>query len=81
MEETLHIVIDDYHLIENYVIHKMMIQFIEQLPEHIHVYLTTRTALPLPIAKWRVKQWVYEVTTDHLRFTYQEAGQFYAMKI
>ncbi|QDQ02167.1 hypothetical protein FOH38_17645 [Lysinibacillus fusiformis] len=80
MEETLHIVIDDYHLIENYVIHKMMIQFIEQLPEHIHVYLTTRTALPLPIAKWRVKQWVYEVTTDHLRFTYQEAGQFYAMK-
>lgn len=80
MEETLHIVMDDYHLIENQLIHQMMTQFIEQLPAHVHVYLTTRTALPLPIAKWRVKQWLYEFTTDHLRFTYQEIGQFYAMK-
>ncbi|MFJ7734768.1 LuxR C-terminal-related transcriptional regulator [Lysinibacillus sp. NPDC097287] len=80
MEATLHIVMDDYHLIENTLIHQMMTQFIEQLPEHVHVYLTTRTALPLPIAKWRAKQWVCEFNTDQLRFTHQEAKQFYAMK-
>ncbi|MEK4426857.1 LuxR C-terminal-related transcriptional regulator [Solibacillus sp. FSL K6-1523] len=80
MEENLHIVMDDYHLIENTLIHQMMTQLIEQLPEHVHVYLTTRTALPLPIAKWRAKQWLCELNTDQLRFTYQEARQFYAMK-
>ena len=54
---------DDYLLIENEVIHNMLINLIEQLPAHIHVYLTTRTVLPLPIAKWRVKQWVQELNT------------------
>ena len=79
-EKTLYIVMDDYHLIENTVIHQMMTKFIEQLPAHVHVYLTTRTALPLPIAQWRVKQWVHEFNTDHLRFTYQESKQFFDVK-
>lgn len=79
-EKTLHIAIDDYHLIENEVIHQMMTKFIEQLPAHVHVYLNTRTALPLPIAKWRVKQWVQEFNTEHLRFTYQETMQFLSLK-
>ncbi|KOS69080.1 hypothetical protein AEA09_11355 [Lysinibacillus contaminans] len=79
-EKTLYIVMDDYHLIENTVIHQMMTKLIEQLPKHVHVYLTTRTALPLPIAKWRVKQWVQEFNTEHLRFTYQETKQFFSLK-
>lgn len=79
-EKTLHIAIDDYHLIENEVIHQMMTKFIEQLPAHVHVYLTTRTAIPLPIAKWRVKQWVQEFNTEHLRFTYKETKQFFSLK-
>ena len=80
IEKKLHIVMDDYHLIENEVIHKMIINLIEQLPAHIHIYLTSRTVLPLPIAKWRVKQWVQELNTDHLRFTYQETKHFFSLK-
>lgn len=80
IEKKLHIVMDDYHLIENEVIHKMIINLIEQLPAHIHIYLTSRTVLPLPIAKWRVKQWVQELNSDHLRFTYQETKHFFSLK-
>lgn len=80
IEKKLHLVMDDYHLIENEVIHNMLINLIEQLPAHIHVYLTTRTVLPLPIAKWRVKQWVQELNTEHLRFTYQETKHFFSLK-
>lgn len=80
LNSDLHIAIDDYHLINHPAIHQMMNQLIEQLPEHVHLYVTTRTSLPWPIAKWRVKQWVREVTTDHLRFTFQEAKQFFELK-
>ena len=80
IEKKLHIVMDDYHLIENEVIHNMLINLIEQLPAHIHVYLTTRTVLPLPTAKWRVKQLVQELNTEHLRFTYQETKHFFSLK-
>ncbi|WP_313893186.1 LuxR C-terminal-related transcriptional regulator [Psychrobacillus sp.] len=79
-EKALHIAIDDYHLIENDTIHQMMTRLIEHLPAHVHIYLATRTVLPLPIAKWRVKQWVQEFNIEHLRFTYQETKQFFSLK-
>ncbi|QUG39994.1 hypothetical protein KD050_11740 [Psychrobacillus sp. INOP01] len=75
--ETIHIVVDDYHLVENDTIHQMMVQFIEFLPENIQVYLTSRTDLPLPIAKWRVKSWLREISMEQLSFTYEEAKLFY----
>ncbi|NUU62474.1 hypothetical protein [Paenibacillus agri] len=64
LEDSLHIVIDDYHFIHDAFIHRLMTQLIERLPEQAHVYLTTRTTLPLPVAKWRVKQWVHEINTE-----------------
>lgn len=79
-KKSFHLVMDDYHLIENETIHRTMIKLIEQLPSYVHIYLTTRTALPLPIAIWRVKQWVHECNTEHLRFTYQETKQFFSLK-
>ena len=79
-EKSFHLVMDDYHLIENETIHQMMKKLIEQLPAHVHIYMTSRTIVPLPIAIWRVKQWVQEFTTEHLRFTYQETKQFFSLK-
>lgn len=79
-EKPLHIVFDDYHLIENAVIHQMMTKLIEQSPEHVHFYISTRTELQLPIAKWHAKQWVYELDASQLRFTSQELQQFYSLK-
>ncbi|WP_212391647.1 LuxR C-terminal-related transcriptional regulator [Sporosarcina beigongshangi] len=71
------IVIDDYHLIENDDIHDMMTRFINYLPNTCRVYMASRTELPLPLEKWRVKSWLAEVGIEQLRFTYEEARQYY----
>lgn len=76
-ERRIHIVIDDYHLIGNPVIHDMMARFIGYLPSNICIYLASRAELSLPLAKWRVKEWITEIGVDQLRFTYKEMERFY----
>lgn len=71
------IVIDDYHLIESPVIHKMMARFIDYLPDNTYLFLVSRTELPLPLAKWRVQESLTEVGVDQLRFTYEETEHLY----
>lgn len=77
---NIHIVIDDYHLIDNPAIHEMMTRCVDYLPGNVRIYLASRTDLPLPIAKWRVKAWLTELNADQLRFTYEEVEQFYKNK-
>ena len=77
IQGTIHIVIDDYHLIEKPVIHETMIRFIDYLPSNTCMYLTSRTELPLPLARWRAKGWLMEIGMDQLRFTYEEVKRFY----
>lgn len=80
-QSRIHIVIDDYHLIENPVIHDMMARFIDYLPRNTCVYLTSRSEIPLPIANWHLKEWVTEIGVDQLRFTYEEMDRFYEKRI
>lgn len=80
IERPLSIVLEDYHLIDNKVIHQMLTQLIEYLPDNVHVYVTSRENLPLPIAKWRVKSWLNEISTEQLCFTFEEIEQFYEKK-
>lgn len=80
IESPVHIVLDDYHHIELDIIHEMISRLINYLPDHIHLYIASRTKLPLPIASWRVKNWVSEIGTDELSFTYQEVEVFYQKK-
>ena len=75
---NIHIVMDDYHLIDNPVIHDIMARFIDYLPKNTDVYMTSRTVLPLPFAKWRVKGWLTEIGVDQLRFTYDEVERYYS---
>lgn len=77
---TVQIVMDDYHLIDNDTIHEMMTRFIDYLPNNVHVYMTSRAELPLPITKWRVKSWLSEIGKEQLRFTYEDIKRFYEKK-
>lgn len=80
LKRPISIVLDDYHLINNKVIHQMLKQLIEYLPDNVHVYVTSRESLPLPIAKWRVKSWLNEINMEQLCFTFEEIQQFYKEK-
>lgn len=70
------IVLDDYHFIQNEQIHDFLIQLIEYLPNNVHLYFTSRKAVPFPLAKWRVKQWVQELNLSHLKFNRQDTKLF-----
>lgn len=80
IQQPISIVLDDYHVIENPVIHQLMTQFVEYLPSHVHIYMSSRSVPALPIAKWRVKQWIHEIHSGHLRFTLQEVKRFFSCK-
>lgn len=70
------LVLDDYHLIENPLIHSMMVRFIEYLPDNVRLLITSRADLPLPLARWRVQETLYEIGVDQLRFTQKEVEDF-----
>lgn len=76
IETPFSIVLDDLHIIENPIIYKMVENFIEYLPSHIHLFITTRSTLPLPTTKWHVKQIINEINTDDIRFSPYEVLQF-----
>lgn len=80
IREVVHLVLDDYHFIENELIHGMFSRFIENLPGNIRVYITSRTELPLPVAKWRVKSWLTEIDQTQLRFTLEEVERYFQKK-
>lgn len=65
-------VLDDYHLINNKVIHEGMAYLIDHLPPSMHLVLSSRVDPPLPLARYRVRGDLTEIRTDDLRFTRAE---------
>lgn len=80
VQKVIHIVFDDYHLIENNSIHEMVSLFIENVPSNVRVYMASRTELPFPIAKWRAKSWLTEIDREQLSFTYEEIERYFQKK-
>ncbi|HEY5004741.1 MAG TPA: LuxR C-terminal-related transcriptional regulator [Ktedonobacteraceae bacterium] len=75
-QEPIVLVLDDYHTITDSTIQKQMAYFIEHLPPHMHIVLSTRLDPYLPLARLRMRRQVLEVRMDALRFTYEEATLF-----
>jgi len=69
-------VLDDYHLIQNRVIHEAITFLLEHMPAQMHLILTTRADPPLPLARWRARSQLLELRQQDLRFTPEEAADF-----
>ncbi|ARK24932.1 hypothetical protein SporoP37_09830 [Sporosarcina sp. P37] len=76
-QENISLVLDDYDLISNPVIHKMMARFIHFLPRHVKVFIISQDEIPLPLSEWRIKGWMYEIGIGQLQFTLDEVKEFY----
>jgi LuxR family maltose regulon positive regulatory protein len=74
--EPLILVLDDYHLLTDEVVHTSLAAFIEHLPSQVCVMLSTRADPPLPLARLRGHGQLLEVRADQLRATPEEAGAF-----
>jgi LuxR family maltose regulon positive regulatory protein len=70
------LILDDYQVIEEPVIHQGMAFFLEHLPAHVHLILSSRVDPDLPLARLRAHGQLTEIRADELRFQRGEAHQF-----
>ncbi|MBN2115492.1 MAG: AAA family ATPase [Anaerolineales bacterium] len=77
LEDLMLLVLDDYHLIGNPKIHEALEYFLDHQPPQVHLVVTTREDPPFPLARMRARGQMTEIRVDDLRFTSQEAGQFF----
>jgi LuxR family maltose regulon positive regulatory protein len=72
------LVLDDYHVIDESVVHEALAFLLEHLPRQVRLVLTSRTAPPppVPLPLLRVRGQLTELGADDLRFTREEAARF-----
>jgi len=70
------LVLDDYHMIQNQVVHQTVSFLLEHRPPPLKLVLVTRADPPLPLARLRAKSCLLELRLADLRFTLQEAADF-----
>jgi len=71
------LILDDYHLIDDRAIHEAVSFFLEHLPDHLHLLLSSRVDPDLPLSRWRVRGELLEIRAAELRFTEAEASSFF----
>jgi len=75
--QSLAIVLDDFHVIQNKEILQLLTYFIDFIPANIEVIMTTRFEPSLPISRWSVKNWVDQIYSSDLVFSYDESKIFF----
>lgn len=84
-EQPLFFVLDDYHLINNTQLQEQMIYFIENMPPNLHLFISSRSEPPLPLARWRGRGLMQELRQIDLQFKFNELknllDQFYDLKL
>ncbi len=74
--EGLILVLDDYHTIETKAIDQALDFFIDHLPPHIHLVMTSRVDPNLSLSRLRANRQLNELRSADLRFTQTESAQF-----
>jgi len=81
IEEAFILVLDDYHLIENQVIHDLLNEILAYPPRSLHLVLGTRMDPPLPLVTLRAKSQLNEIRIQDLRFNPEETQQLFQKMI
>ena len=68
----LTVILDDYHLINEILIHQFVEELIKYLPEGVRLVISSRHAVPINIIRLKVHGLVNELTYNHLKFNYDE---------
>jgi LuxR family maltose regulon positive regulatory protein len=76
LQEGFALVLDDYHVINNPVIHAGITFLLDHLPSQMHLMIASRTDPPLPLARLRAGNLMIELRLEDLRFTSEEVALF-----
>lgn len=69
------LVMDDYHVIHNDTVHNMVAYVMDHLPANVTLTIISRAQPPLPLARYRLRGELLELTARDLHFTREEAAQ------
>jgi len=72
------LVLEDYHLLESKHVHSLIERLVSAMPPSMHLLVLSRVDPPWPQAHWRAQGWLGEVRARDLRFSLEEARQFFA---
>ncbi len=62
--ENLSLVLDNYQAIHSRSIHEALLFFIEHIPSHMHLVITSRTDPSLPLARLRARGQLHEIRSE-----------------
>lgn len=69
-------VLEDYHVIDDESIHEALAFLLNNQPPQMHLIITSRTMPPLPLARLRSQNRLFELGVDDLRFTLDESTTY-----
>ncbi|MGD8814446.1 MAG: LuxR C-terminal-related transcriptional regulator [Anaerolineales bacterium] len=75
-DQSMALVLDDYHFIQAQIIHEAVSFLIEHLPHTMRIIMISRADPPLPIPRFRGKGELAEFRAADLRFNVAEANAF-----
>lgn len=75
--QELAIVLDDYHHISDPAIRHSLIHLLEYLPPHVHLFIASRAALPIPTSRLLARGEMKQVTLPDMRFRPAEGFAFF----
>jgi len=75
-DDDVFLFLDDYHFIANPEIHDAVAFLLRHAPKQFHLVVTSRTAVPLPLARLRADNQLVEIDASSLRFDVEEIQEF-----
>ena len=78
LDQSLILVLEDYHLIGNEKIDQVIESMLGQAVANLHLVITTREDPNLPLARLRVRNQLTEIRALDLSFSVEEAGEFFS---
>jgi LuxR family transcriptional regulator, maltose regulon positive regulatory protein len=71
------LVLDDFHLISNHEIIKLVAFLLERIPDNIHIVISTRSDPTLPVARLRSQNQLVELRSSDLSFSANEISDLF----
>lgn len=76
--DDIHLLIDDYHHVEDHVAHQFLQRLVDHNPGNLHISLASRATPPLSVARLRVMGLLAEIECHDLPFDLDETREFLA---
>ncbi|MDH5376915.1 MAG: hypothetical protein OEX00_01170, partial [Gammaproteobacteria bacterium] len=76
VDSKIMLVLDDYHEIQDEVIHQGVSFLLDHAPDNFSLIITTRSDPNLPLARMRARQQLLEIRAQDLRFQDDELAQY-----